>query len=150
MAVSVMAVGSAAGTMLATLCVAGVAMAEDRPFDGRWISEKQDLTLDLSRCGDGWCGVEVTAPGSCGRTVLRAASGTENESDRLIGRLELAAQARPYAVAMHLSKRRPGDPDALIIRGNTGGQFDAWRRTYPYMVAFARTGDPTCHDPKVS
>jgi len=152
--------GLVAGTMLATFCVAAVAKAEgDRPFEGRWAALNQSLTLDLSPCGDGWCGVEVTSAGSCGRTMLRTRSRSPEETGFIIGRLELAAQARPYTVALHLFKRGPdgdrrllrGTPDTLMIRGNSGGEFDFMRRMYPYMVAFARVGDAACrHDPKVS
>ena len=152
---------SVAATMLTAFCVAGVAMAEtDWPLEGRWAALNQSLTLDLSLCGDGWCGVEVTSAGSCGRTTLRTRSRSPEETGFIIGRLELAAQARPYVVALHLYKRGPdgsdrrllrGTPDTLMIRGNSGGEFDFMRRMYPYMVAFARIGDATCrHDPKVS
>src|SRR5262245_4240725 len=79
--------GLVAGAMLATFCVAGMAMAEgDPPFEGRWTALNESLkpghalrasaplTLDLSPCGDSWCGVEVTTAGSCGRTMLRTRS----------------------------------------------------------------------------
>jgi len=136
--------------MLAAFCVGGVAKADiQRTFEGRWVANNQSLTLDLSRCGDGWCGIEVTKAGSCRRTVLRAARGTGNESDLLIGRLELATPTQPYTIAMHLFRRNPNDPETLMIRGNTGIRFDAWRRTYPYMVAFSRVSDVTCW-PEVS
>jgi hypothetical protein len=138
----------AAATMLAAFCVGGVAKAESQQMvEGRWVANNQSLTLDLSRCGDGWCGIEVTQTGSCGRTVLRAA----NDGGGLTGRLELAAQAQPYTIVMHLFRRSPSAPETLMIRGHTGTRFDPWRRMYPYMVAFARTSDVTCRpDPKVS
>jgi hypothetical protein len=135
--------------MLAAFYVGGVAQADiQRTFEGRWVAINQSLTLDLSRCGDGWCGIEVTRTGSCGRTLLRAGN---DDSGELTGRLELAAQAQPYTIAMHLFRRSPSDPETLMIRGHTGTRFDPWRRMYPYMVSFARTSDVTCRpDPKVS
>ena len=135
--------------MLATFCVGGVAKAESqRTFEGRWVANNQSLTFDLSRCGDGWCGIEVTKTGSCGRTVLRARSDDHGE---LAGRMEPAAQSQPLTIAMHLFRRSPSDPELLMIRGHTGTRFEAWRRMYPYMVSFARTSDATCRpDPKVS
>ena len=142
--------------MLATFCVAGVAKADiQRTFEGRWVANNQSLTLDLSRCDDGWCGIEVTSAGSCGRTVLRAAKDTGNDDGQLTGRLELDAQALPYTIAIHLVRRKPNDPETLTIRGHTRGyyprsEFQPWRRSYPYMVEFARVGDTTCrHDPTV-
>jgi hypothetical protein len=140
--------GLAAASMLAAFCVGGVAKADiQQTFEGRWVANNQSLTLDLSRCGDGWCGIEVTQTGSCGRTVLRA----QNDDGELMGRLELAGGAQPYTIAMHLFRRNPNDPQMLMIRGHTGTRFDPWRRMYPYMVAFTRTSDVTCRpDPKVS
>jgi len=138
-----------AATILAAFCVAGVAMAEPS-FDGRWVAENQSLTLDLSRCGEGWCGVEVKA-GACGRTVLRVAADSPDEGRHPIGRLELAPEARPMPIKIHLFKRATGAFDSLMILGDSGGRFDLMRRTYPYMVAFSRSGDAACrHDPKVS
>jgi hypothetical protein len=139
--------------MLTTFCVAGVAKADIQlAFEGRWVAKNQSLTLDLSRCDDGWCGVAVTNAGSCGRTILRVAKG--NDDAQLTGRLDLDPQAQPYTIAIHLVRRKPNDPETLMIRGHTRGdastQFQAWRRIYPYMAEFARIGDATCrHDPKV-
>lgn len=137
----------AAATMLAAFCVGDVAKAE-ATFEGRWAASNQSLTLDLARCGDGWCGIEVTPAGSCGRTVLRV----RNDADgRFTGELELATQSESYKIAIHLLRRSPSDPETLMIRGSTGMRFDAWRRIYPYQVVFTRTGDVACRpDPKVS
>jgi hypothetical protein len=142
--------GLVASAMLTTFCVAGVANADiQRTFEGRWVANNQSLTLDLSRCDDGWCGVEVSA-GSCGRTILRVG----NEDGQLAGRLELHAQAQPYKVTIYLVRRNPNDPETLIVSGHTRGdtatEFRPWRRIYPYMVEFTRVGDTACrHDPKV-
>jgi hypothetical protein len=140
--------GSVASVMLATFCVAGVAKSDiQHTFEGRWVANNRSLTLDLSRCEDGWCGIEVTSAGSCGRTMLRVG----NEDGQLTGRLELDAQAQPYMITIHLVRRNPNDPETLIISGDTATEFRPWRRTYPYMVSFAHVGDAVCrHDPKVS
>jgi len=117
-------------------------------LEGRWVASNQSLTLDLSRCGDGWCGIEVTKTGSCGRTVLHA---RDDDDGQLLGRLELATKSQPYTVAMRLFRPSPSEPEMLAINGHTGTRFDPWRRMYPYMVAFARASDVTCRpDPKVS
>jgi hypothetical protein len=136
--------------MVAGHCVVPVAMADaDPPFEGRWTAENRSLTLDISRCGDGWCGVEVTAE-SCGRTILRARSQPE-QGGVVIGRLDLAAKAQPYTVSMDLFERGPGASYVLHIRGSSSDSFSLARRVFPYMVAFARTGDAVCRpDPKVS
>jgi hypothetical protein len=141
--------GLAATAMLAALYVGDVAKAESQQtVEGRWVASNRSLTLDLSRCGDGWCGIEVTPTGSCGRTVLRARS---DDDGQLTGRLELATDSQPYMIAATLYRRSPSDPGTLMISGHTGNRFEAWRRTYPYSVTFARSGDVTCRpDPKVS
>jgi hypothetical protein len=150
------ALGSVASVMLATFCVAAVAKAEiQRTFEGRWVANNKSLTLDLSRCDDGWCGIEVTNAGSCGRTMLRVANGTGNDEGQLTGRLELDAQALPYTIAMHLIRRNPNGPETLMIRGHTRGntatEVRPWRRIYPFMAEFTRVSDATCrHAPKVS
>src|SRR5262245_36066405 len=148
--------GSVASVLLATFYVAGVAKSDiQHTFEGRWIADNQSLTLDLSRCGDGWCGVEVTNAGSCGRTILRVAKSTGDSNSELTGQLELAAQAQPYAIGINLYRRDPNDPGTLLIsghtRGDTGTHFEPWRRTYPYQVEFTRVGDAVClPSPKVS
>ena len=148
--------GSVASVMLATFCVAGVAKADSqRSFEGRWVANNQSLTLDLSRCDDGWCGIEVTTAGSCGRTVLRAANSPSSDGVELTGQLDRDPQSLPYAVGIDLYKRTPNDPGTLMIRGHTRGdtvtEFRPWRRIYHYMVSFARAGDAVCrHNPKVS
>src|SRR5262245_1516819 len=62
--------------MVSMFCVAGMAGAASAPItpddlNGRWVSAERGLTLDVARCGEGWCGVEVKADASCGRTQLR-------------------------------------------------------------------------------
>jgi len=140
--------------MLATFCVGGVAKADlQHTFEGRWVANDRHLTLDLLRCDDGWCGIEVTAGGSCGRTILRAAKDPDNDNGQLTGRVELEVQNPPYTIAMHLFRRNPNDPETLVIHGETHGrtsQFGWVRRIYPYTAEFVRVGATTCrHDPKV-
>jgi len=144
-----------AATMVAAFCVAGVAAsvraAEPPDLAGRWVTEKKDLTLDLSRCATGWCGVEVTDK-SCGKIVLRLEAGPQpNNRDRLRGRLALAAGTRPYAVEANLVASTDGGPTLLFIAGSSGDKFEAWRRTFPFDEVFAHSGDAVCTDvPKVS
>jgi hypothetical protein len=146
--------GWVASVMLATFCVAGVAKSDvERTFEGRWAANNESLTFDLSRCGDGWCGIEVTKAGSCGRTIVRVANATDDSNSQLTGQLELATQAQPYAIGIILYRRNPNDPGTLLIsghtRGDVGTRFEPWRRVYPYQVEFTRVGDTTC-TPKVS
>lgn len=145
-----------AATMIAAFCVAGVAAsvraAEPPELAGRWVTERKDLTLDLSRCATGWCGVEVAADKSCGKIALRLEPVPRpNNHDRLRGRLALAAGTQPYAVEANLIAPTDGGPTRLFIAGNSGDKFEAWRRTFLFNEVFARSGDAVCTDvPKVS
>jgi hypothetical protein len=151
-----------AASMVTALCVAGVARAaplDHAPpeIEGRWVAAKRNLVLDITRCGEGWCGVEVTNGKSCGAVVLRfELKRPENSRDSLLepalfGRLELAAETRPYAVQVLFYESTARDPVRLFINGNTGSTFDAWRRSFPFQAVFARLGDPLCTAaPKVS
>jgi hypothetical protein len=138
---------------LVALCVASVASAATEgtaaDIEGRWASAGNKLVLDISRCGEGWCGVEVSGTG-CGRTSLRV--GLEEQYANLAqfsGRFEPAAEAVPYVVQVHLEGT---DGSArLHILGSTGDHFEPWRRTFPFSALLARAGDAQCRpDPKVS
>jgi hypothetical protein len=132
--------------IITACCVAGMAIAAVTPveFGGRWSSEVQKLTLDVSRCGDGWCGVEVTNGTTCGRTILRLDPGEQrdNESVKFIGRLQLAPESEAYAVQTILLRR--GGMLALMIRGHTGGGFQFARRTFDFQAELVRTNDAVC------
>jgi hypothetical protein len=147
-------------SMIGTLCVARVALAEPAPltpadFAGRWVSKERKLTLDLSRCGEGWCGV-IVANNSCGHTALRVAESPEyamyqmGRNRELVGRLQLAANTEAYGVRAVLA-RDDGGAKTLFIAGHTRGTFAAMRRNYDYRELLVRDGDATCSpDPKLS
>jgi hypothetical protein len=141
--------------MLVMFCVGGMAMAETeraaRPdLAGRWVSEKPELMLDLSRCGAGWCGVEVE-DGACGKTVLRVGATADSGSDTVEGRLDRAAGAQSYAVEVGFFRRETKGAVGLLMIGTSGNKFDPWRRTFPFRAKFARMGDAQCApDPNTS
>jgi hypothetical protein len=132
--------------MIAAFCVE--AMAETRPpVEGRWVAEKRNLTLDVSRCGAGWCGVEVVDGKTCGAVALRfepVLTSNDPGVEWLSGRLELASEPHRYAVQVSFFQRNDRDPIKLIISGNTGDKFEPWRRNYPFRELLARTGDAVC------
>lgn len=119
-------------------------------FGGRWRSEKQKLTLDLSRCGNGWCGVEVTKGTACARTVLRLDSGEQGRDPAgFSGRLQLAPESESYGVRTILQAR--GGSMVLVITGHTGGSFQFARRTFDFQAEFVRIDDAVCRpDAKIS
>lgn len=155
----------------AALCVAalagGAAFAEtpEVDFAGRWQGSKSEfgmskvcaesdqgcrtLTLDVSRCGEGWCGIEVIDGSTCGATALKiTAAATEGVSDALFkGTLSLAKSTEPYVVEVTMQVFAGGDaPEAphLTIVGDTGGEFRMFRRTFPFYTAMSRLGPAVC------
>ena len=156
--------GSAAAMLMlasiATICVAPVARAEpaaptSADFAGRWTSARSALTLDVSRCGTGFCGTVVTN-GTCGYTALRVGEETKDvryptaKHPELTGRLQLAANTQPYGVRAMLTRNESGAL-TLYITGHTGGAFSSIRRSYDYNEMLARSGESACAaNPKTS
>jgi uncharacterized protein (DUF2147 family) len=147
-----------AATFLGVFCDVGAAIADPvkisaTDIEGRWVSEKYKLTLDVSRCGAGWCGVEVAERASgaeCGRTALRLDAGKEDgQYVSFRGRLERTANSQSYAILANLQRR-----DGLLtlnMRGNSGDDFSPFRRTFEFSDVVARAGDGVCRpDPKLS
>jgi hypothetical protein len=124
-----------------------VASAEPDSFTGRWVSAREKLTLDISRCAAGWCGVAVD-DGRCGRTVLRLGAGAGDDKS-LEGSLQLMPDSKPYVVRAFLHQK--DGATAMAIMGNTGDRYALMRRTFEFSGVFARTDAPSCApDSKVS
>jgi hypothetical protein len=107
------------------------------------------LTLDLVRCGAGWCGVEVVgAERRCGLTALKLDGGTgaDNGSVPVFkGSLSLAKGTEPYVVEVYLVAPGAGDTGpSLQIVGDTGGEFRVFRRSFPFNATLAKISDATC------
>jgi hypothetical protein len=149
--------------MVSAFCVAGVATATTpvAPADiaGRWQSDREwtarpdRLTFDISPCGEGWCGVQVGRNGACGKTAMRVdqAEPSEYNKERIEfkGRVELASDTQAYVVRVNLF--RDQDSLRITIRGNTGDEFELFRRNYSFQQLMVRSGDAVCKpDAKVS
>ena len=103
------------------------------------------LTLDVVACGAGWCGIKV-ANESCGGTALKLDGGAaEGENLVFKGTLELAPGTEPYVVQAYLIPASEGSSMALQIIGDTGGEFRAYRRSFPFEATMARASDAVCH-----
>ena len=158
-AVSTMAEGSRRllAAIVMGLCPAGPAIAGTidpgaPDIEGRWVAEGGNLTLDLSRCKAGWCGVEVTGA-SCGRTALRlTAADPERRPDKIVqylGQFERTAETQPYVVQASIVQNTPAVKLKLV--GHSGDRFEMWRRTFPLSMLLARSGEAQCRpDSKVS
>lgn len=111
------------------------------------------LTLDLVRCGEGWCGVEVTgAARTCGTTALTLDGGVAGKFGPFKGKLALAKGTEPYVVEAYLLSSSEGEAKAeLEIAGDTGGEFRVFRRSFPFNATLARSGEALCRaESKVS
>lgn len=106
------------------------------------------LTLDISRCGSGWCGVEVLdTERRCGATALKldAGAGGGGASTVFKGSLELAKETEPYVVEVYLLAPGGEEPRREIeIAGDTGGEFRMFRRSFPFNATLARSGEAVC------
>jgi hypothetical protein len=132
---------------IAAVCVGGVAHAEPEGFAGRWVSVRDKLTLDISRCADGWCGVAVEE-GRCGRTVLQLRTRRPGSS-ALGGTLQLAPDSAHYGVQAWV--RSEADKVVLGITGHTGERFNPMRRMFDFRAELVRMDAPACTpDNKVS
>ena len=140
--------------MVIGLCVGGAAGAEPlaaTQVEGRWVNARHNLTLDISRCGEGWCGVEVR-DGACATTALRITAHRQMDQSvaEFDGRLALADRgAASYAIEATL-RMREGIAQ-LHLLGNPGDKLELMRRWIPLNELMARSGRSQCKpDAKVS
>jgi uncharacterized protein (DUF2147 family) len=57
----------------------GAALAT-QGIEGRWKTNAGDLVLDISRCGDQFCGQEVRSNNECDRRILTIAVNASTET----------------------------------------------------------------------
>ena len=150
--------------ILSALCVlatasslsAGITAAN---IAGRWqgdswaVNAGGPLTLDIVACGTSWCGIKVEANDSCGGTALKIDAGAmEGDYIRYTGTLQLAPGTEPYVVQTSIFTPTPDDPPGtplkLQITGDTGGEFRAYRRSFPFEAQMVRIEDAVCHAPE--
>ncbi len=152
--------------LLLTLCVLAAAAPAQAALGtpdigGRWQGEnfrmaalsagcdagKCTMTLDIVRCGETWCGIEVTKNNTCGATALkfRSLEGAERSGVSFEGELQLAAATEPYVISGFVETPLEGKgPARLHMTGDTGGEFRIWRRSFPFHATLARVGDAVC------
>jgi hypothetical protein len=150
---SALCVLAAASPLSAAVTAASIA--------GRWQGESYardaggPLTLDIVACGTGWCGVKVEAGDKCGGTALKIDAGVilpDSDYIQFKGTLELAPGTEAYVVQASLFVPTPdtpsGAPLTLQITGDTGGEFRAYRRSFPFEAQMARIKDAVCQAPQ--
>lgn len=139
-----------------TALAGGVEGRALRPADiaGRWTGASYSairsgtLTLDIVACGAGWCGVMVGAGEACGSIALKLGAGQAVKDDaRFQGSLELAPGTEPYTVHATIFAPEEGKPLAMQLTGDTGGEYRAFRRSFPFESTLFRVEDAACHAP---
>jgi hypothetical protein len=136
---------------------AGAATGELKATDiaGRWIGASYTetsggtLTLDIVACGTGWCGIKVEAGDKCAGTGLKVNAGVVEENNaQFEGTLELTPNTEPYIIHATIFPPEEGKPLEMRITGDTGGEFRAYRRSFPFEAAMARIKDAVCRVPQ--
>ena len=113
------------------------------------------LTLDIVACGTGWCGIKVDVGDKCGGTALKIDAGEalpDSDYIQFKGSLQLAPGTEPYVVQTSLFMPTADTPSGaaltLQITGDTGGEFRAYRRSFPFEAQMARIKDAVCQAPE--
>jgi hypothetical protein len=127
--------------------------------EGRWLPRDRENNcpdgpfckqrFDFSKCGKDWCGVEVAHNGQCGRiafrlTVVAADKGEDEWFVKFGGQYSAAEDVEPYVVDGRLVPSNDVDKIELLLKGHTGGKFQAFRREYPLEMDMVRVGDALC------
>jgi hypothetical protein len=110
---------------------------------GRYVSAATGTRFDIDRCGAAWCGVRIKDDASCGDIAMRltvenATNGValfEGSFDRRAGENRHAVRGTLFRLDGTVTLRLDGEP---------GDRLQVMRRTFPYVEAFRRAGDPTC------
>jgi hypothetical protein len=143
------------GCLVAVGAIAAEAGPVSKPelIAGRWILahvKGTPQTIDITKCGEKWCGIEVDANGKCGRVALRLTAGNHLKEDaQFIGQYSAADGAESYAIGGMIWEDK-GEV-TLAISGHTGADFQPFRRMYPLNMHLSRKGDAVCKaDAKVS
>ena len=136
--------------------VAGAATRELKTADiaGRWSGtshaekSRSILTLDIVACGTGWCGIKVEVGDKCGGTALKLNSGVVKENNgQFQGTLSLVPGTEPYTIHATIFPPDEGKPLEMQVTGDTGGNYQALRRSFPFEAALARVKDAVCRSP---
>ena len=116
------------------------AAIEPRQIEGRWKATPRELVIDITACGDRFCGRLVTSGSDCGPIVLSVANEPDTKGfSPLLMRGTLDIPGEPsykigVSVSDNLKMRIFGDMSPPLL----------FQRTYPFIAHLARIGDATC------
>ena len=138
--------------VLIAFCALGfdVISAEEpgRPgIEGRWENAKQDLVLDVARCGERYCGRIVTSGDQCAQTVLTVspkAASAQVSQPAFEGELALPGRGHPYKARVSLTAAGK----MQILGDDVEPSFV--RRSFPFHALLARVGDARCRSSATS
>ena len=108
------------------------------------------ITLDISACAAGWCGVRVKDDGGCGGVAMTVTTAEARaNAQKFTGKLDLVPGAEAYVIEATLWKSDDEQPKRFInMIGDTGAELRFMRRSFPFEAALARSGDATCASDK--
>jgi hypothetical protein len=118
------------------------------------------LTVDITACGNDWCGVRVEQNGRCSPGVAlrmtqknpEPSTGVEEsrseQTPSFKGTFELASNSQPFEIEAMLWTTNPAVAPQLRMIGDTGGELRMLRRSFPLQATLARVGDAICKSDK--
>lgn len=132
----------AACSIILLSIAAGLAQAQPAPqpalaFEGRWRDVASNVTLDISRCTAGWCGIAVEYD-KCGGQKLELSVPAAVDV-AAVGVYDLAGAGLKYPVQ---AGWRDGK---LIVADNAKGNMAVARRSVsPVILTLTRIGAAVC------
>ena len=153
----------ARASVVAAVLAAGIVAApafEAAEIEGRWKAVRvsgwmitlKELTLDISACGERYCGRVVNANNQCEGTMLRVVPRPDRAFDKgflFEGEIDLPAQPSPFrARVAYRPAPDPQGPRMTITGDEPNSSFV--RRTFPFQASFSRIGPAGCTPPKTS
>jgi len=106
-----------------------------------------ELTLDIVRCGETWCGLRVETADKCSGVALNLKPHQVTDpkvTPVFDGTLELADGTQPYVIEAVLRPDNSGALNQLTMVGDTGPELMMMRRSFPFRAVMARQGDAVC------
>ena len=127
-----------AASIIVLSIAAGSAYAQPTPsFEGRWRDVASNVTLDISRCTAGWCGIAVEYD-KCGGQKLELSVPAAADV-AAVGVYDLAGAGLKYPVQ---AGWRDGK---LILADNAKGNMAIARRSVsPIILTLTRIGAAVC------
>ena len=116
-------------------------------IEGRWENAKQDLVLDVARCGERYCGRIVRSGDQCAQTVLTVspkAASAQVSQPAFEGELALPGRGHPYKAKVTLTAAGK----MQILGDDVEPSFV--RRSFPFHALLARVGDARCRSSATS